>query len=126
MYTIVDQPIRSTQYLDELKRLAVNSDTEPSYDGHWYHSGQSWRNMDKDAVYATFSNHREETRVFIAEFDNPTDAGYAAAALNRARPFEYSIIDFITATPQPQRDAVDPQRRKQSVLYPSTMLTNCT
>ena len=106
MHTIVDQPIRSTQYLDDLKRLAVNSDTEPSYDGHSYHSSQSCRHMEKDAVYVTFSNHREENTVFIAEFDNPTDAGYAAAALNRARPFEYSIIDIITATPQPQRETV--------------------
>ncbi len=106
MYSIVDQPIRSTQFLNDLKRMAVNSDTEPSYDGHTYHSGQSSRNLAKDAVYATFTGHRNETTVFIAEFDNPADAGYAAAALNRARPFEYSLIDFITTTPQPQREPV--------------------
>ena len=106
MFPIVDKPIRATKFLDDLKRGAINAATQPPCDAHQYSSGQSCRNCTKDAVYVTFTEHREETIVFIAEFENPADAGYAAAALNSARPYEYSIIDLITNASSPQLEPV--------------------
>ena len=64
---------------------------------HLYTTGQSWRDPDKDAVYAEFSEHpNRKASLFVAEFDNYQDASFAAIALNAARPFEYSLLAHLT------------------------------
>lgn len=108
MIIYVDQPIRSTDLLDRLKRSADSHGINAHTEDHYYTSGQSWRNPSRDAVYLHADGIHQNTVAFIAEFPNAADAGFAATALNRARPFEYSLIDALTQNaPQPQDPALE-------------------
>lgn len=95
---IIDQPIRQTPWLDYLRTAArdhAHGDNGPP--AHHYSNAQSSRDPSQDAVYLVIDQaDHASSRVFIAAFDNSLDAGYAAAALNRARPVEYSLVDSLT------------------------------
>ena len=84
----------SALYAEMKKRAQHEVVHPPQNETYWYTSGQSYLDLNRVAVYIQ-QHDRKYMNVLMQEFDTSREAEDAATAFNRARPFEYPIVDAL-------------------------------
>ena len=69
----------------------VNTPTNETY---WYTASQSYQKLNRTAVYIRHANP-DLMATLVQDFDTDREAKDACTALNRARPYEYSIVESL-------------------------------